>query len=215
MTATAESHPFTTPSDPSSTSKPDGLRQDAVSYRLQALQLFEGMELSHPSGLTAFLRRWLATFSALPPALGGNHRARPSLRNHLVDAIAQIQTQHQARPGQARLPEVVPQDQPADLPRQTAAIQVVGHQHAPLQQGCQGWRHRAPLLLALPVRREQQQGDLHEAAEPAGAGGLQIHHREAPGTSGQQLRQGRELVEGGIAVIRSPRHTCTARGNRF
>ena len=135
---------------------------------------------------------------------------------HGVDAIAQVQ--HQLRPGLARLPEVVPQDRPTDLPTQTAAIEVVGHQHAALQQRRQGWRnrrearrrcsqllvdpmhggigdrhgrvdHRAPLLLDLPVRREQQQGDLHDPAELAGAGGLQIHHREALGTARQEIRQ--------------------------
>jgi hypothetical protein len=119
----------------------------------------------------------------------------------------------------AGLPEVVPQDWPRDLPRQTAAIEVVGHQHAAVQQGrqlrCHVWEgrrgggqsfidamhdgiedgnarvnHRRPLLLELPLGREQQQGNLHDAAELAGPGGLEIHHREATGPWRQQLRQG-------------------------
>ena len=55
--------------------------------------------------------------------------------------------------------------------------------------------HRAPLLLDLPIGREQQQGNLDDAAELTGAGGLQIKHRKALGTGRQQLRQRQWLLE--------------------
>jgi hypothetical protein len=63
----------------------------------------------------------------------------------------------------------------------------IGHRHA-------GVDHRAPLLLDLPLGGEQKQGDLDDAAELTGAGGLQIKHRKALGTGRQQLQQRQWLV---------------------
>ena len=97
-------------------------------------------------------------------------------------------------------------------------MEVMGHQHMALQQRHQlgahlheGWcaggqgvinsvhggigdghtriDQGGPLLLLLPIRAEQQHGDLNDAAEMAGAGGLQIQHRKATGSSREQLRQ--------------------------
>ena len=58
----------------------------------------------------------------------------------------------------------------------------IGNRHA-------GVDHGAPLLLDLPLVGEQKQGDLDDAAELTGVGGLQIKHRKALGTGRQQRRQ--------------------------
>jgi len=128
---------------------------------------------------------------------------------HGVDAIAWIE--HQARLGLNGLPEVLPQDRPVKT------IEVVGHQHVAVQQGRQGRRyiaemgscgsqgvidamdasigdrhtgidHGGPLLPDLALRREEQQGDLDDAAELAGSGGLQIQHGKAAGASREESR---------------------------
>jgi hypothetical protein len=64
----------------------------------------------------------------------------------------------------------------------------IGDRHA-------GVDHGAPFLLDPPFGREQKQGDLHNAAELTGAGGLQIQHSKAAGTSGEQSRQGQRLAK--------------------